>query len=446
MNKILPVLQAVWCLVILAGCSSQRLIGKAARKELLSRPPFQAAHVGISLYDAAAGKYLYNYQADKYFTPASNTKLFTLYAGLKYLPDSLPGIYYRETADTFFIFPSADPTLLHPDFKKQPVMDRLKKVTKPVVIVNDAWKAAPYGPGWAWDDYNEDYMPERSSFPVYGNTVKWIQVSQKNTQPELQDSTQLFVFSEPEVDWKVRFREGAGNKTFHVKRRKDENFFEVSQGKEIYKEQLVPFITNGVSSAIELLKDTLQKEIGIQSGVEPAGLSVLHSQPSDSIFRPMMYRSDNFFAEQTLLMASYRKLKVMTDNSLIDTLLQTDLKELPQKPRWVDGSGLSRYNLFTPQDFIWILKKMKDEFGLERMKTILPGSGDGTLANYYQPLKGYLFAKTGTLSGQVAFSGYLITRKSKLIIFSILVGNHQSTGTAIRRGVEKFLVDVWERE
>ena len=49
---------------------------------MLRQPPFTNAHTGISLYDAGAGRYLYNYQGDKYFVPASNTKLFSLYAGL----------------------------------------------------------------------------------------------------------------------------------------------------------------------------------------------------------------------------------------------------------------------------------------------------------------------------------------------------------------------------
>ncbi len=73
-------------------------------------------------------------------------------------------------------------------------------------------------------------------------------------------------------------------------------------------------------------------------------------------------------------------LGVMNDEKIIDTLLKTDLKDLPQKPRWVDGSGLSRYNLFTPKDFVFILNKMKNEFGIERIKIIFPTGGRGTLS------------------------------------------------------------------
>ena len=47
-----------------------------------------------------------------------------------------------------------------------------------------------------------------------------------------------------------------------------------------------------------------------------------------------------------------------------------DFKGLPQQPKWVDGSGLSRYNLFSPNDFIWLLNKMKNEMGMKRLKII----------------------------------------------------------------------------
>ena len=229
----LTIFFAVACSIFSGACGPAARISKSVQKDLLKQNAFKAAHVGISIYDVARGGYLYNYQADKYFVPASNTKIFTLYAALKNLKDSLTGLRYEETPDTIFIYPSADPSLLHPDFRKQPVIEWLQKTRKPVLLVNSGWQEKALGFGWSWDDYNDDYMPERSPLPVYGNVVKWIQVSQKNTQPELEDSMQTFVFSEPEVNWKVRFKEDRVNKLFSVSRRRDDNFFEVSQGREV---------------------------------------------------------------------------------------------------------------------------------------------------------------------------------------------------------------------
>ena len=442
-------LSGLW-VMLLTACSAPSLISRSVQKGFLAKEPFQTAHVGISIFDATANKSLYDYQGDKYFLPASNTKIFTLYAGLKYLRDSLAGIRYEETNDSFYVYPTADPTLLHPLFKKQPVVEKLQTVTKPIVIMNNAWQEEALGAGWSWDDYNENYMQERSSMPVYGNSIKWIQVAQKNTQAELEDSLQTFVFSEPEINWKVRFKEDRLNKTFMVKRKKDDNYFEVSQGREVYKEQSVPFITNGLSSAIELLKDTVPQTVSVQQNVgtsnrDSALRKTIYSQPADSVYRPMMFTSDNFYAEQILLMVSNEKLGLMSDSQIISNLLASDLKDLPQKPVWVDGSGLSRYNLFTPRDFVWILKRLKDEFGFERLKRLFPGGGQGTLSGYYRSDSGYIFAKTGTLSGQVALSGYLLTATNKLLVFSVLVNNHNGSATAIRRAVELFLGDLRRR-
>ena len=169
------------------------------------------------------------------------------------------------------------------------------------------------------------------------------------------------------------------------------------------------------------------------------------SQPSDSLFKPMMHRSDNFFAEQTLLMASNEYLGYMSDRDMIDTILKTQLKDLPQKPRWVDGSGLSRYNLFTPQDFVWLLNKTKNEFDWERIENILPTGGEGTLSSYYKDEKGFIYAKTGTLSNNCALSGYLITKKNKVLIFSVLVNNYPTGATPVRRAVEKFIKGLREK-
>jgi D-alanyl-D-alanine carboxypeptidase/D-alanyl-D-alanine-endopeptidase (penicillin-binding protein 4) len=435
--------------IFFAACSTQHYISKQAKTAILQDATLSHAHVGISLYDPAANKYWYNHLGDHYFVPASNTKIVSCYAMLKHIGDSLPGLYYAENDTAIWLIPTGDPTLLHPDFTKQPVIDFIKNTNKSLYIVGKTWQSEVFGSGWSWNDYNEDYMPERSALPVYGNVLHWVQ--EKNEQANETNSLDRapFVYSVPEINWKVRFSTDTARKSFYVQRNKTENVFVISQGTEKKKEQDVPFVTHGLQSALELLKDATGKDIRIvdediekKLGPGHYTVKIITSQPTDSMLRPMMHRSDNFFAEQSLMMVSNEMLKRMSDRRVIDSLLKTDLKDLPHTPRWADGSGLSRYNLFTPQDFVVILHKMEQEFGMTRLKNIFPTGGRGTLGNFYKQDSGFIYAKTGTLSGVVALSGYLYTKKNKFLIFSVLVNNHYGNAVAIRKRVEAFLQQI----
>ncbi len=85
---------------------------------------------------------------------------------------------------------------------------------------------------------------------------------------------------------------------------------------------------------------------------------------------------------------------------------------------------------------------MKNEFGMERIKEIFPTGGEGTLSNYYKKDISFIYAKTGTLSGVVALSGFMYTSKNKLFLFSVLVNNHQASATEVRKAIEQFLQGV----
>jgi len=426
---------------ILTSCSIQKQISKSATALVLKDSSLTTAHVGISIFEPATNKYWYNYQGTHYFVPASNTKIPTCYAAMKYLGDSLVGIFKIENDTAILFLPSADPSILHPDFKNQTVVTYLQNSGKKLYTSDIIWKSEALGSGWSWNDYNESYMAERSPMPVYGNLVKWIQ-EKTNNDPAI-------IYSVPEVSWKVDFDTARTNK-FSVTRNIAENTYKITEGREKFKAQDVPFVTNGIKTAMQLLSDTIHKAINFSSLQmlqklffnKTSEVNKIHSQPTDSLLKPMMHRSDNFFAEQTLLMVSNERLGLMNDERIIDTLLKTDLKDLPQKPRWADGSGLSRYNLFTPQDFVAIFSKMKNEFGMARIKNILPTGNEGTLEGRFVADSNYIFAKTGTLSGVVALSGFLYTRKNKLLIFSILVNNHNSSATQIRRAMEKFIEGI----
>lgn len=448
-------------LLLFVACSPQRFINKEVTESLLKNASLQNAHVGISLYDPAEKKYLYNYQGEKFFVPASNTKIVTCYAAMKYLGDSLTGIRYRRYGNDLLLMPTGDPTFLHSDYLNQPVINFLRSADRPLMITGENWKENALGAGWSWGDYNASYMVERSPLPVYGNVLHWVQENSDGSTVENDFEKTPFIYSIPEMNWKVRFNTDSSRRNFYVQRDRDENVFHITQGNEKLKEQDVPFVTHGLQSALELLADTVGKPIKsfeehVADAVGRAGkreialapmgrIESVKSQPTDSVLKPMMHRSDNFFAEQTLLMVSEARLGVMDMDKIIDTLLKSDLADLPHMPRWADGSGLSRFNLFSPQDFVMILQKMEQEFGMDRIKEVFPTGGRGTLSSYYKQDSAYIYAKTGSLSGVLALSGFLYTKKNKKLIFSVLVNNHNGNATAIRRQVESFLVNIRNR-
>lgn len=450
--------------LLLTACSTQQRITRQetalpkkdtvlqqAAERLLQDSALQQAHVGISFYDPAANAYLYNYQGDKYFVPASNTKIATCYAAMKWLGDSLTGISYAETDSALLLIPAGDPTLLHPAFPRQPVIRFLQQTGKTIYIADDNWKSQALGNGWSWSDYNEYYMTERSPLPVYGNAVKWVQEND-TTAPGTGNAFErsAVIYSDPEVDWKVRFSPDMTFSVFHVQRAQTENIFTITQGREAKKEQTVPFVTNGLQAALDLLPDTIGHEVHradakVYTHFRNAGVSFLttiYSQPTDSMLRLLMHESDNFLAEQSLLMVSQQLLQTLDDKKVIDTLLKTDLRFLPQAPHWADGSGLSRYNLFTPQDLVSILHHMQQEFGMERIRQVFPTGGQGTLRNYFLQDSAAIYAKTGSLSGVIALSGFLYTRTNRLLLFSVLVNNHPGNAAAVRKKIEEFLVLV----
>ena len=421
---------------------------------LVSDSSLSNAHIGIYIYEPATKKIVEEYQSNKYFIPASNTKIATCYAAMKYLGDSLLGLVY-DTLNTFGkddssiqLLGTADPTFLHSSFKNQKVFDFLNTIKRQKIYLGEIKNPylsnpIPYGKGWAWDDYNESFMTEKSYFPIYGNVAKF----------HLIDTS---VIVEPSYFQKKVFQSYGKISSFTIEKFKNENsFFVRDNNKKKVAQVEVPLklgydfeTTNFNTVEGNLLADTLKKEIKPSRNTYPnksflSSKNKIYSQPTDSLLKPMMYNSDNFFAEQTLLMVSLNQLGYMSDEQIIDTLLKRDFNELPQKPRWVDGSGLSRYNLFTPQDFVFILNKMKSEFSWNRISTIFPSGDKGTIKGYYKNCSDKIFAKTGSVSNNFSISGFLKTNTGKDLIFSVMINNFNNvSGASVRLAIEKYLSKI----
>ena len=92
-----------------------------------------------------------------------------------------------------------------------------------------------------------------------------------------------------------------------------------------------------------------------------------------------------------------------------------------------DGSGMSANDLIAPRAYTKLLTYAAKQPWGDAWKATFPVAGvDGSLAHRFaaSPLKGKLFAKTGTLNEVNALSGYMTTSSGHTLAFSIIVNGH----------------------
>lgn len=414
------------------SCSSSRKIAKELSHHLNSEV-FEQSFTGFALYDAEKKKFIVEQNSKKYFTPASNIKLLTFYASLKELEDSIPGIRYITTPDSLIFWGTGDPSFLNPNLPESGVLNFLQHTAKDLYLATSPNIISPLGPGWAWDDYNDYYSAERSQFPIYGNVVnfKW---NLENTFPQTVPS----YFSEHLKDHR--------NLPRLIQRKIDSNIFDYNAA--LLKENLesnIPFKTSSELTA-ELLSDTLQRPIKLvtkPSNLQQREVQTVYSVAADSLYKEMLQESDNFIAEQLLLLISEKISDTTSTDLAIDYLQPTYFQDLPDTIKWVDGSGLSRYNLITPRTLVSILEKIMKQVPKERLFKLLPAGGEsGTLKNSYLGEETYIFAKSGSLRHNYSLSGYLMTKSGKLMIFSFMNNNYITPSSEIKKAMEKIFLKI----
>ena len=155
----------------------------------------------------------------------------------------------------------------------------------------------------------------------------------------------------------------------------------------------------------------------------------------------MMWQSDNFLAEQLLVLSAATKFDTLDTRKIRTHILNNELSKLKHPPRWVDGSGLSRYNLFTPDSFVFILNELYQELPRERLLHLFPVGGvSGTLkSSYAGNPEPYVYAKSGTVGNNYSLSGYLITKSGKMLIFSMMNNHYLKPTSDIRDEVQRLL-------
>ena len=404
--------------------SSCQLIQKSSLKSNVKSISNEVANLpksftGLSVYDLDQNKYLIKINDDHYFTPASNTKILTLAAYLNLHLTNIPSFYYQKIENQLHLIPLGDPTFLHPEFEEQPGYTSLTSLLSDSLILHPPLHPIThYGPGWSWDDYNYYFQLERSWMPIFGNRV--------NVQSTLDEITISPSFFTPfvNVDADKKYRDP------------DYNIFNypiesLSEDKNNY----VPFKVNN-ELIKKLLIDTLPTNV-ILGLPEALGKGTLIQGPLVTpILKKMMFKSDNFLAEQLLINAQ-RVQGYETQKTYLTYLKSSLFASLPDPLIWVDGSGLSVYNMNTPRNLVKALEIIFHMITWDEIIELFPDKfSDENINN------SFVYAKTGTLRHNQALSGYLITQSGRKLAFSFMCNHYTVPPSKIRAETEKILLHI----
>jgi D-alanyl-D-alanine carboxypeptidase/D-alanyl-D-alanine-endopeptidase (penicillin-binding protein 4) len=436
------------------------------RKEInsiLSDSLFISTRTGIKVVALNDGYVLYERDSKMLTNPASNIKLLTSAAALSVLDTS----YQFETAvfvdknpvdstiaENIYLKGYGDPDLTTSDLDS--LADAVRQMGITIIahniIVDDSFFDDNYwGAGWVWDDESDPDAPYINALSVNKNCINVTLLS---------DSSSSFVYLEPMTNFVTIMNKAIiSDDSIHIPVKIKRLF--LSNPNTILIEGEIPSysqITQKLSlRRPELYTGTLFKEslrhrgIAVNSdivnGIVPNRLhAVAHNyQHINKVVTNMNKVSDNLSAENTLKVLAKTIYGVPGSAKSGTFVVKRFLSTLgldTTKCCIVDGSGVSRYNLFTVDQLVQFLIAMyKQSRIFPIFYNSLPVAGvDGTIADRMMryPAVNNVHAKTGTLNGVSCLSGYVQTRDGEVLAFSMMIQNFLTSVTDYRQIQDKI--------
>ena len=351
---------------------------------------FTTAGISIKVVAVETGEVIYTKNANKLHHPASTTKLFTAATALAKLGSDYQfatTLYIDSALDVqvvgnVYLKGRANPVLQTTDIEK--LCDALrqtgvKTIQGDIVVDETYFDSVREGPGWMWDD----------------KSLRISALSIRSIEPDTKTNSRAIACG------------------------------------HLLKTTLMQ---KGINVTGQIVTGTVPSDANrVATHLSPplANIIKLMNKPSDNWIAEMLFKTIG--AEVKDEPGTWKK-----GREAVTEFLGEIMGELPAH-RFVDGSGLSRYNLLNVELLTNLLVYMYHNFEwMPEFMTSLPIAGvDGTLKNRMQGMSAEktLRAKTGTLSGVSALAGYTKTADGEILAFGILV-SHYVGSSATARGIQ----------
>ena len=464
-------------MLLLAGCAARGAVRPLAPEVALlpaeldsvfADPAFARASWGVVVQSLDDGQVLYRRNAERLFLPASNLKILTAAAALVRLGADFryrTAVLARGTrrADTLagdlVVAGRGDPTLVldtargaaDPLVTLRPWADSLKARGIRVVLGRVVGGATPFtdpplGPGWAWDDLDAEYSAPVGALQFNESVAYLIAVpGQAPGEPVrlslLPRSAPLRVFATATTA--VR---DSGAAALRWSRAPFTDSVTVSGSLAVGRDTVrlplsVPdparYFATSLTEALAGRGLAVAGESVAVVALAPDTLFVWTSPPLSAVLPPFLKPSQNQIGETLLrtLGAEGAGVGSMDSGRAVVGRVLSDFGVPPDAYVLADGSGLSRYDYVAPEAIAQVLFAMYARPDFRTFYDALPIAGvDGTLATRLRgtAAAGNAHAKTGSLTGVRALSGYVETADGEHLLFVLLANNF----TAPQRLVE----------
>jgi D-alanyl-D-alanine carboxypeptidase/D-alanyl-D-alanine-endopeptidase (penicillin-binding protein 4) len=469
-------------LFLIVSFYSGILLSQDKIQEILNNEHLKTASVALSVYDLTSKKTVYSYNENKSLRPASNLKLLSTAAILETL-----GANYRfktllknsgtisesRLNGNLYVIGGGDPSLGSYRFNKEnptKFIDEwiktlqeknIKTITGDLIIVDTLFKKQQIPPTWVWGDVGNYYGAGVKSISIFDNQYKIY----FDTKVAINDTVKILKIV-PEIDGmiltnNVTAKKIRGDKTniYGVPKcnlRTIDGFLPVNKDSFIVKGS----IPNPALILAKVFKEKLKNNaINLQGKItiietpfELKNLSLLHTTYSPTlieIIEKTNKKSINLYAETLMRQLSIANGLDGSNKSATKSLTKywqqkaIDISAM----KLYDGSGLSTYNLITAKQFVDILKIIyTDSLNYPNYISTLPVSGvSGTLKYFLNrsEAKTHVFAKSGSMSGIKAYSGYIETKKKNILVFSFMINNYTCSKSAVKKDMERVLTYLY---
>jgi D-alanyl-D-alanine carboxypeptidase/D-alanyl-D-alanine-endopeptidase (penicillin-binding protein 4) len=445
-------------------------------RSLINQPRYAAALWGVKVVSLDTGKILFEHEAQKLSSPASNSKLYTMALALDRL-----GPYYRVKTSLYahsqpdadgtlkgdlIVYGRGDPTInarVHDGdiFKAlEPLVAALtsagvKRIDGDLVGDDSYFHDPPFGAGWDWEDLQEYYGAEVSALTINDNTLQLL------IKPGPSEGAPCHLAFNPGTTYVT-----VSNRTKTVakgQRRRIELYRPVAQNL-VYVAGEMPVddpgsdedvtMHNPAGLFVTIFKQALERHgITVIGGIRTVDwkdrevmaldlkqwleLGTMESLPMRDIVREVMKPSQNLYTDLMLAHVGESVLSAQspaTDRSASSAGIRELNKFLAEAgvkrgdTIFEEGSGLSRDNLTTPNATVALLTFMSHQKSFEVYSNALPVAGvDGTLRRRMKntPAAGNVHAKTGSLRWANTLSGYVTTAAGEHLVFSMMLNRYR---------------------